>query len=112
MNDEWNNENTALSVVGVAVAVLAIVAVIVFVIASLAAPAHAQQVSPVQIPAPESPPASPLPAEDGGTAAVVLTEARADGDSASVNIAIGIFVLVALGGIVVYSIVNYSRRGK
>lgn len=46
MNDEWNNENSAISVFGIAIAVCAIVAVIAIVLAALATPAHAAALEP------------------------------------------------------------------
>jgi len=53
MNDEWNNENSAVSVAGVIAAIAGIVLAIIIIALSLAAPAHAQE--PVTLTVPTSP---------------------------------------------------------
>jgi hypothetical protein len=52
-HDEWNNENTAVSVIGIVVAILGAILAIIIVIASLATTAHAALLGP--LPAPDAP---------------------------------------------------------
>lgn len=95
MNDEWNNETTAMSVLGIAIAILGAILAIAIVVASLATDAHAARLTPQP-----SPPA--IPEAGGGWPAAVLLEPPVENEPLSEEgwetaAAVIVLVLVVLG---------------
>lgn len=111
MGDEWNNENTAISVWGVIAVALAMIAVMACLIALCATDAHAQT-------GPRSPlsPLSPLPSDprsgDGVTTSVTVTSVEAGDGPTALEAGIGILLAIVAVAVLVWCAIDRRRRGQ